>query len=719
MPYATSEEFRDAMAAPSRTITIHGTIEYPDGEFQALTSEHICSAKVTENAGTHFPIGSAAASSLVMTLNNAEGEWEAGGSILGEHSLDGAEVCLRVSVAKDEDALEFDTTIDGGTPSATFADTCDGGSPSTTVFIESDFIGVDFFWSSNLGVFVIEKIETQEHSTIATLNGSDRLAIDCLAAFDDDLTYPQTLAEILQEACDQAGITLKSSTFTQSTVSIPTAPAWDEQITCRDVMSFIACCAGGIARIARDGKLEIVTLGADDSYTLDTTRYKTLTRKGVSWGPLNAVSVYEFGHPDADMATRVATDPNIPDDAFNAIGIKGNPILAYGSSALSTLMSGTLAAHIATEFAGASIDWQGDPTLTCGDIVVVTDLDSTEVRVLITNQTLEFKSGFAMTSGEQLETNTKRDAATNYTKVFTTTGHLNAANLEGNIYIKAGEKIRIESGGDMTILAGGNFNLRAGTGSDSIGISNNEDDDYFVWAGAEDPKDAPFSVKMDGTITNVANLFCLHFIDNADSTHDLVCDIYIPSDMSSIDKCVLEVKFENFRAYSTGAAAGGSSERTSSTTDDLRTHEFNLFIDDATLSTPTNGSHDHTGDGSHSHSIGSHDHGINAGHSAHDHAIYSHNHTVSLDDHIHDITYGIYEGTSCTAASLYVDGDLQLSNKTASELSVDVSAWFNKTDGIITRDTWHSIWLRPNALCRLVANIYMKSTIISKVAGTL
>jgi hypothetical protein len=66
-----------------------------------------------------------------------------------------------------------------------------------------------------------------------------------------------------------------------------------------------------------------------------------------------------------------------------------------------------------------------------------------------------------------------------------------------------------------------------------------------------------------------------------------------------------------------------------------------------------------------------------------------------------------------------VDGLLRAVGKTETYLSnLDVSAWLATVGGVITRNAWHTISIKPNAMARLVANLYVKATVISNVAGT-
>lgn len=60
------------------------------------------------------------------------------------------------------------------------------------------------------------------------------------------------------------------------------------------------------------------------------------------------------------------------------------------------------------------------------------------------------------------------------------------------------------------------------------------------------------------------NLFAIPFADNADQSHPAKFRVYIPSGMVRINQMLLSWSITAFRAYSTSAAAGGSTTQTSS-----------------------------------------------------------------------------------------------------------------------------------------------------------
>lgn len=436
------------MAQPSRTLSARGLITYPDTSTDSLTSAEIVSLVVHENAGEHLPLGGVSASTLTLKLDNRQGEWNA-------KNFDGAIINLEIGVYHpsysatpltvdgDSPGTVYTESADGGAPDTVYTDTIDGGAPET--------FPAETYWAK-IGTFVTESAIGQEQSTTIEIKGADYLGNYAQKEFTDGQTYSRTVLQILQYACSQAGITLDTTTFVNSTQSIATKPVWEPGTTCRDIIGYVACLAAGFARIDRDGLLEIVEFDDTPDYTITTARYKNFERQGSIFGPFNALSVYEHGAPNNYGATRIADDIDMVDNELNSIAVQGNPLLKYGSS--STLMTNMLSALSGLTFTGAKIDWQGDPSLTNGDAVTLTDLDSVAVVVLILNQTLTLDSGFSMSSGNSLKSVIKGKAKAEYMRVFTPTGKLNAAALDGDINIRAGRRLNL-IGMEQIVLTSG------------------------------------------------------------------------------------------------------------------------------------------------------------------------------------------------------------------------------------------------------------------------
>lgn len=87
-------------------------------------------------------------------------------------------------------------------------------------------------------------------------------AMDRMYLFDEEyistLTYPTTLGAILQSVCDQAGVTLATPTFANSTYSIEEPSYYG--VTCRKIAEQIAELAGGYASINTAGEMAVITI---------------------------------------------------------------------------------------------------------------------------------------------------------------------------------------------------------------------------------------------------------------------------------------------------------------------------------------------------------------------------------------------------------------------------------------------------------------------------
>lgn len=110
-----------------------------------------------------------------------------------------------------------------------------------------------------IGKFTIQSIEDDEFKVKIK-------ATDYMKKFDDnkydgsDLTYPATMLQVLQDICTKIGVELGSTSFLNDDKQIA---VYDNTVTARTYIGYIAEQAGGFAVIGRDGKLYIKTFGED------------------------------------------------------------------------------------------------------------------------------------------------------------------------------------------------------------------------------------------------------------------------------------------------------------------------------------------------------------------------------------------------------------------------------------------------------------------------
>lgn len=162
--------------------------------------------------------------------------------------------------------------------------------------------------------------------------------------------------------------------------------------------------------------------------------------------------------------------------------------------------------------------------------------------------------------------------------------------------------------------------------------------------------------------------------DNVDATHPLKLKFYIDDDTISIRRVKLAFTLEKFRAYETGAEAGGAQV-------DLPLEYYEMFTSN-------------------------HLQGYEPSYPYSHNHLMSHTHKLNLPEHTHDIVYGIYEGTAATEVKIKVNGIERLNNNgngyTTDQESLDLTQW-------ITTPGWHTIELASSQLGRINASIYIKS----------
>jgi len=260
-----------------------------------------------------------------------------------------------------------------------------------------------------------------------------------------------------------------------------------------------------------------------------------------------------------------------------------------------------------------------------------------------------------------------------------------------------------------------------------------------------------------------------NFSDNADATHPATLRIYISDSVVRINKMLLNVKFEPFRAYEKAIAGGGGQttsagggattsagggattsagggattsagggQTTSETSlpstnmqvvDDGGVGHTNhnhgiqaglkLAITDGSIITgyvafAPSGAHNH---GNHSHTINHHTHNVQA----HTHSVQAHTHSVqahihSVSDHTHGIEFGIYEGQTANTAVIKVDGN-QMPPPTQWD-NIDIVSYLSKDDkGKIRRNTWHTVQILPNTMTRIVGAVFSQTFCNSRGGG--
>ena len=239
--------------------------------------------------------------------------------------------------------------------------------------------------------------------------------------------YPATLATIVSDICSHVGITLATPTFTNSTHVVQARPT--DELSCIDMLGFVAQLACSYARMTPDGRLSLGwydpdAFGGSESW-LDGGTFSGSqtpyadgdaanggafmtggdTASGGSFdGPrdysqVSAIRSLTTGAMDVTITgLRVTAQDEVVTEGEGAEGesyqygqdgyvlaIEGNPLVPYGSAQ-------SVAAMVAPYVVGLSFrpldsDVIGDPSLQAGDAMVVTDRTGRTYRTYVTQAT--------------------------------------------------------------------------------------------------------------------------------------------------------------------------------------------------------------------------------------------------------------------------------------------------------------------------------------------
>lgn len=256
-----------------------------------------------------------------------------------------------------------------------------------------------------------------------------------------------------------------------------------------------------------------------------------------------------------------------------------------------------------------------------------------------------------------------------------------------------------------------------------------------------------------------------NFADNADPDHPAVLKIFVSDNTVRINKMVLNIEFEAFRAYektlksgggqttssggattATSSSGGGTSTSTNngggstvtseggggSTASATNSGDYNT--NDVTPSGSIKGSaengywlsmnsHHHQMFHTHNVSIPSHKHNVSIPSHSHGFSIGSHSHSVSIpnhshtvDDHTHEINFGIYEGETASSATIYVDGKQLPPQSNYRDINI-ISYLSTDDSGKILRNTWHTIKVKPDKMSRIVGAVFAQTFCASRGGG--
>lgn len=291
------------------------------------------------------------------------------------------------------------------------------------------------------GRWFITEIEASDQSPLVTLSGVDAMSAQFDSAFvDSESNYPRTLYDIAYDIASSCGITIQTPYFRNYNVSYSAMPNWPEDVTKRDVLAYIATCAGGIARIAYDGCLQIASLRcAIPNHEVSLDRYTEFVSKDGNTFEFNAIKVVD---EDNNESWYVYNDA-IESSPTNTIQIQSNPLLTSGimSSILTCYTTDYRSSHNDAKmtYVGGSFSFLGSLRIMCGDEIKLYRTDGTVIptQIIATSCDITFDAG-GLNSEISCDMPTiYTDGTSGYsstqTQVFNADGTINAKAISGSV----------------------------------------------------------------------------------------------------------------------------------------------------------------------------------------------------------------------------------------------------------------------------------------------
>lgn len=320
----TSTAYKTKIKSPSRELRIRLIFSSLS---LTLDENHILSAEYNEGivGGEEFQIGGAIASTFDIKINNQD-------KAFSGTAFDNKEAELFFGVVLDDESVEY----------------------------------------VSMGAFVIEY--ASKPLDIITLQGIDYM-YKFEKPYESTLTYPRTLSQIASDICSKAGVTLKSTTFNNSTFSVAQKPDLTGA-TLRQTIGWIAEACGGFARVTRDKKLEITWLN-NTVEVIDGHLYYDLTVQDEQQLIDKLIIQY------SDLGLSIGT-------GNNPYTIKDNPFLMLDTSANYDAIFNQIRT---INYRPMIMPWNGNPAHQAGDIIQVKDRDDVAFNTVITNMKITFHGG--------------------------------------------------------------------------------------------------------------------------------------------------------------------------------------------------------------------------------------------------------------------------------------------------------------------------------------
>ena len=245
----------------------------------------------------------------------------------------------------------------------------------------------------SLGNFIVTDTGEGDTTDITHVTAIDYM-LKTNIIYETNLNYSTaTLLDVLQEVCDNCGITLGTTTFTNSSFTVD-SNQFNPNTLCREVIQAVAQVSGTIAKIKPDNKLYLINpnLVENVSHVFETNQYSEAEIKRLTH-PINVVSLTESEITGENVTMR--DEESIARDGENSIIINDNPF-AYNQDKRQQLITGLFNAIKGFEYKSYALKFQMLPWIESLDKVQIKDMQGNTYNSYVFR--FEYKSPDGVTS---------------------------------------------------------------------------------------------------------------------------------------------------------------------------------------------------------------------------------------------------------------------------------------------------------------------------------
>ena len=256
-----------------------------------------------------------------------------------------------------------------------------------------------YYWQDDAGNRTKVGVFYAEKPTRTKRNSYKVTAYDTMSKLDADFSgwlhanqaqFPKTIWQLVQLACQRAGVTLASSSLPING-SYSVQAFYADDLTCRQIISWAAEAAGCYAHMNADGKLQFLTYtdkrstakitpdGASNStaYYADSLSYEDYTVK--------AIEKVQIRQSDSDVGV-IYPDSTT---ATNTYAVQGNLLLTTGTEAnLKSVVQNLYNVLKNVTYTPCKVSVPSSSGLACGQIVHVKDARGREFDTYLMSATI-------------------------------------------------------------------------------------------------------------------------------------------------------------------------------------------------------------------------------------------------------------------------------------------------------------------------------------------